>query len=266
MESLLDLNTFTTTNSSVYLIDENLCLKDSVEILNHNFQNWQSQINSIDNTLNDVSGAIDAILQESQEWTRLLNILDVLNTSIPEAFATVENIVLKPISITYPVFIPVTEWTTKIKIHYFYSNAVNWLNLNFPVEDFSQNQIIKLNFLFQETKNFRVSYEASYLEPCIATPLNSIECTGTPVGLYVGCNHYGGLAGTGACTNAYEPTGPQAHFCTSEYIAVAPSNNCWSTDPFILTTEYSYYGTEVITSKSITVEFILQGDMWALKQ
>ena len=265
---LLNLNTLTQANSSVYLIDENLCLADSVQILNHNFKIWQQQIDEFDSKISLAFNAIGEILNESTEWATFLTLLDSMQDSMENSFKVVDTINKgrKPISRTYPVHVPRTEWTPPIKKYYFYNSAIGWLNNWFPLANFPLSQIIKVNFLFQQTKDFRVSYEANYLENCIATPTNSIECAQGP-GLYVGCNHYGGLAGESqSCTNAYEPGGASAHYCTSEYISVAPNNNCWSTDPFLLTTEYSYYGTEVITTKMVIVEFILQETGWELQK
>lgn len=263
----LNLNTFTETNSSIYLIDENLCLKDSVDILNHNFKNWQDQIDLISDKIENSFAYVRYLIEDSAQWATFLSMMDTFKDVLPNAFKVVKDMQnwQKPISLNYPVLLPIEEWSTTAKKNYFYDTIIVWLNDNLNDSQLTYGQIIKINFLFQQTKDFRVHYEATYLENCIASPLNQITCDNGP-GLYVGCNHYGGLAGeANTCTNAYEPTGPQTHFCTSEYIAVAPSNNCWSTDPFILTTEYSYYGTEVITSKQVVVEFILkEGEGWAL--
>ena len=269
---LLNLNTFTETNSSIYLIDENLCLKDSVEILNHNFANWQKQINEIDSKLSLVQDSIPFVLEQAEEWANFLNLLDSLESSLTTSFDVVDSIENwnVDISFTYPVILPLEEWGVATDVAsiprklFFYQNAISWLNTSLDKTKFRINQIIRLNFIFQITKDFRVHYSADYLENCIATPLNTISCSNGP-SLYVGCNHYGGLAGESpSCTNAYEPSGPQSHYCTSEYIAVSPANNCWATDPFTLTTEYSYYDTETITSKLVTVRFILKQNSWEL--
>ena len=80
----------------------------------------------------------------------------------------------------------------------------NWLDVNFNPVYYIDDQIVNVLIYLNQETTFSFKFNRSFYEPC--TPNGgggNISCSGCPKP-HRGCNHHGGQAGFGPCTNAYD--------------------------------------------------------------
>jgi hypothetical protein len=194
------------TCSNIFLLDERLCLDVSLDVINFNFNQLQSNLNVINNYGQQWNNLFTVFANNSSRWFTSSTNVYSLSSKWVNTYQTINSLSAtwcKEFSLYYPTILEINSWYA-LNTNAKNSIATNWLNLNFPASSFPKNQIISFYINLYQQKPFTFSFMRSLYEPC--TPNGggaSVSCGQCPTPSR-GCNHHGGRAGYGPCTNAYD--------------------------------------------------------------
>jgi hypothetical protein len=204
-----DLNTlFNKTDktcSNVFLIDETLCLLNSLKVINSNVSNLSSAMNAIQNTANYLNSVYTLFASSSASWLKANNNIKNNSQKWNNDYSLVSNLSStwdNEFVLYYTTMFEIQDWNTN-GTTYSNNDILNWLNVNFPTSDFANGQIISLyvnlyeNFSFDMTK-FSVSYYHNCRVPARSFTIQCQPCTLPSRG----CNQKLGK-GRSSCFNAY---------------------------------------------------------------
>ena len=173
--------------NNIFLIDERLCLSDSIGLINSNFLNLSASINQLLPYVNQFNTLYTNFAANSANWN-----LGASNTSkgknkYNSFFSTINTLSAswnKPFAVVYPYINLLNNWDTNVAG---YRNIVkNWLIINYKPSNYVANQVIYVNVNLYKIDTFNYSFSNSFYEDCkIAIP-----------GTRVCCNGAGGNAGT----------------------------------------------------------------------
>jgi hypothetical protein len=165
--------------SSIYLIDENLCLSDSLKVLNINFFNLQTQLQVIFEYSEYFKEFYNLFTSNSSFYFDVLTNLNQFSALWDSSFETISRNYNKfseiPIYLIFPALIEFNDWygesNNSVK-----SKIISWLNLNFPATEYPLNQ--KLNISLNLTKNhdYMFNFQKSYYENCSMFQIKSEQC------------------------------------------------------------------------------------------
>lgn len=259
MSSIVNIPFKTDSSCSVvYLIDENLCLKDSLEIYNHNIQALSASLLTLEGHANRWNQIYSTFIASSGNW--LTTASDILQYSSKwnSTFSTVSSLSAnwtKPFSVYFPEVLDYSLWygansTQGVGFADVYKNKIllDWLNKNFPPQKYLNGLIINLFVHLNYAKPFNYNFKKLFYEPCSASGGKSVECTQAPMNLSRGCNHHGGRAGYRACDNAFS-------YCTRGNYNVRPFQvNCkgYSEKPDSGSKDLPPYGKTLIISHNFS--------------
>jgi hypothetical protein len=210
--------------SNAFLIDENLCLSNSLNIINNNTITLSSALHELENIahyLNTVytlftinSGgwlqASSNVEKNKDKWNNIYNIVNSTSANWANEF-----------SIFYTTIYEINDWNSN-KSDYINSYINDWININFPASDYSDNQIISIYVNLYQDYYFMLGtgFSAEFYHACVPkikqgdgsvidSFTKTVKCDGTTCGGRPsrGCNHHGGKAGNGPCDNAYDHCG-----------------------------------------------------------
>jgi hypothetical protein len=212
--------------SNIFLIDENLCLANSYQIINYNIQNLSSALISLQPTINYFNQEYTYFTQNSAKFIELNSNLKSKTEKLNNAYTlTINNSSSfnKPISIFYETPINISEWNSNISSNslYYQNLFKSWLDLYYPTVNFPNNQRITLNinlYLEQDFNlannqnsgdpssiNTNLGFYRQYTEECkpqTGAPI-TVSCGNSPCALpNRGCNHHS--KNQSYCFNAYE--------------------------------------------------------------
>lgn len=206
-----DINTlFNKTDqicSNVFLIDETLCLLNSLKLINSNVSNLSSAINTIQNTANYLNDVYTLFASNSASWLEANGNIKNNHQKWNNDYSLVSNLSStwdNEFVLYYTTMFEIQDWNTNAAT---YSNngILNWLNVNFPTSDFANGQIISLyvnlyeNFSFDMTK-----FSTSYYHDCrVPARSMTIACSPCPKPSR-GCNRHKRRQ---SCINAYDECG-----------------------------------------------------------
>jgi hypothetical protein len=198
----------------VYLIDENLCLKDSLEIYNYNVQSLSATLLTLEGHAARWNQIYSFFVKSSSDWFYATSNIAQFQPNWDSAYTTVTTLSAKwhkPFSIYYPEVLDYTLWygssnNQQLGTEETYKTTIltNWLNKNFAVQNYIQNLEIDLFVYLNYAKEFNYRFYKAFYEPCTPAGGQTVECPSCPLTLNRGCNHHGGRAGHGACDNAYK--------------------------------------------------------------
>jgi hypothetical protein len=132
----------------------------------------------------------------------------------------------------------------------------NWLDVNFNPVYYTDDQVVNVLIYLNQEKTFSFKFNRSFYEPC--TPNGggaSLSCNSCPRPHH-GCNHHGGAAGYGPCTNAYDDCSLIGS--TGSALAVA----CQGGGSKQLTVGLNRTGTEKTTCRTINMNFKNINNVW----
>ena len=275
---MADVNTIfnktTPTCSNAFLIDQTFCLSNSLQYINSNFNTLSSAIESIEDSgdyFNSVYtvfansssawlGAFNNVKTYASRWNNDYNLVNSLSSGWANEFA-----------IYYNKMYEIQDWI-QTSATYISHDVINWINLNFPVNNFAPQQVISVYVNVYENFEFDLTdFQAYYYNDC---HLTGAGASGTATGCTTdcpvpggsnNCNHHGGAAGYGNCDNYLlhcgTSTAPQTktYQCTPDSGAgtiIIPANK----------TPYSQIETDTFTARAIKLRYYIPTgtQTWAL--
>jgi hypothetical protein len=203
---MITFEKITPTCSNVYLIDQRYCLKDSLDIINYNFLTLSESISSLYIQQNNWYDIYTLVSQYSARWLTTASNVKQFSAAWIDLSTTVSKLSSswnKHIQLYYPQMIDFTVWYSKTSIQQI-SLIKNWLDVNFNPIYYTDDQMVNVLIYLNQETSFSFKFNRSLYEPCIPNGGGgSLSCSGCPKPSR-GCNHHGGLAGYGPCTNAYD--------------------------------------------------------------
>jgi hypothetical protein len=174
IEKIEDFKKIQQNCSNIFLIDENLCLGNSYEVINHNFQTLSSALSSFETDIKYFNKMFTYFAANSSKYIEINNNLKEKTNTLNDLYTLVVSNSAswtKTISIFYNELISVSEWDLN-KNSYPQTKFLNWINKNFPPINFNKNQTLVLyvnlyeNLSFRFDKGFRLEYyEQCYIPP-----------------------------------------------------------------------------------------------------
>ena len=174
----MDIEKINKTCSNIFLIDERICLDDSLFIINTNFSNISSQITNLNNFYNVFENFYTLFETHSSKYFNTLSYLNQFSAKWDNAF---EHIMkhkdawnASPIFLLYPNLVEFNDW-------YSYNesvidNVIHWLELYFPPTEYAENQSIKISVNLIKDEIFNYNFKKSYDEKCTVYNSNSKTC------------------------------------------------------------------------------------------
>ena len=229
MTSLETLSTEATQNCSlIYLIDENLCLGHSYDVMNTNFDSISASQDDLTIYADKWYALYTEFATNSAKWLSALYNISTLSAQWESAYATKQSYKKYwdlPIYLVYPDFV---EFTT------YYSNSASyetlfdkWITRNFPPDQYIMDQKIDISINLYTVKDFSYSFIRNYTENCTPATGDSattICCNGCGKGNSGLCNHYWGGDGTAA-----NHTGHSCHWvCDDGACGITVDRRCAS--------------------------------------
>jgi hypothetical protein len=174
IEKIEDFKKIQQNCSNIFLIDENLCLGNSYEVINHNFQTLSSALSSFETDIKYFNKMFTYFAANSSKYIEINNNLKEKTNKLNDLYTLVVSNSAswtKTISVFYNELISVSEWDLN-KNSYPQTKFLNWINKNFPPINFNKNQTLVLyvnlyeNLSFRFDKGFRLEYyEQCYIPP-----------------------------------------------------------------------------------------------------
>lgn len=193
---------------NAFLIDEKLCLSDSFDILNYNFNSLSAAIDQLTVYADQMNHLYNLFTANSANWnTGAVNtnensaFYDSMYTNLTELSSTYN----KEFTVFYPYMVEIYDWYDNTSD---YENDIkDWLNVNFPTNDFAENQFLNVYVNLYQVDTFTFSFSGQYNERCIiAAPPVQVCCSGGSCpSLNRGCNYKHN--GQKRCGNAYDVCG-----------------------------------------------------------
>lgn len=242
--------------SLIYLLDENLCLKDSLDVINYNVTSLSGSLFELETYANKWNQAYTTFTANSATWLIISSHLQSYNKLWNSAHTTVQTLSSnwgKEFTLFYPTVIELDDWYAQTP---YYTNTVlgNWLSTNFPARNHLPNQIVLIQTSLSHQQPFSFNFSKSYIETC--GPQGGVTVTCQPCGLpNRGCNHHGGRAGFGPCTNAYT-------HCGQDVQAFLANFSCGSTGGRTLTLSKDMNSTDTSIVRIVTTKYQNINNTW----
>jgi hypothetical protein len=214
----------TPTCSNIFLIDENLCVGNSLNTINHNVASLSSALVFLENYQNNWFSLYSTFQTYSAIWVDTVTNVQNFSANWVSTSNTVVSLSSTwnvPFTVFYPTILPLSAWG----VNQTYNSGFikTWLTNNFSPLVYNLNQVINVTVYLNQILITPVVFNKSYAETCIPNCKGlEIDCkAGSCPPLYYGCNHHGGQAGSGACNNGYSyctqtsNTPPQKLSCTA---------------------------------------------------
>ncbi len=206
----MDINLLKTDQicSNAFLVDEKLCLSDSFDILNYNFNSLSAAIDQLTIYADQMNHLYSIFTANSGSWnTGAVNtnensrFYDSMYSNLTELSSTYN----KEFAVFYPYMVEIEDWYDNEQD---YQDDINdWLNLNFPTNDFAENQFVNVYVNLYQVDTFTFSFSGQYNERCIvkAPPVRVCCSGGSCPKKNRGCNYTHN--GQKRCGNAYDVCG-----------------------------------------------------------
>jgi hypothetical protein len=164
--------------SNIFLLDENLCLGNSYDVINHNIISLSSNINNLQSMIDYFNSYYTYFTQNSSNYLEINKNINDGYDNYNNLYSYVYNLSsqwTRPIGIYYNKLLSVSDWNlNKLGLGQDYprNKLLIWLNQNYPTNKFSKNQTIVLYVtLFQSTPfRFDAGFTKSFYEKCYVAP------------------------------------------------------------------------------------------------
>jgi hypothetical protein len=194
--------------SNAFLVDEKLCLSDSINILNYNFNTLSASIDQLTIYADQMNNLYNLFTANSANWnTGSVNTnentdyYDSMYANLTELSATYN----KEFAVFYPYMIEIQDWYDNVSDYE--TDITAWLDLNFSPTGFAENQFINVYVNLYQVDTFTFSFSGQYNERCvIKSPPVQVCCSGGSCpSKNQGCNYT--WNGQKRCGNAYAVCG-----------------------------------------------------------
>ncbi len=234
------------TCGDIDLIDENLCVGNSLSIINSNVVSLSSRLNNLLTDVNKWNSVYTLFNQSSSAmFSTVLNIKKI-NESYQSHVSVVQSLSAnwnKEFSVYYPKIINMASTiagSNQVTPGDWYTDAnniqsgnltklQNWMKINFPPSEYIEGQIVNLFVSLYETIYFNFYFYRNYYEYCVPNKIvgynntdgAAVSCNGCGADpRQAGCNHHNNNDGTGDwCGNPYD-------HCGHSYTKDVQKGNC----------------------------------------
>jgi hypothetical protein len=249
--------------SIIHLIDEDLCLDKSVDVINYNVEALSYSLSSLEEKAINWNALYSLFSSNSAAWLSVTSNLKNFGERWNTAHNTVKQLSSNwsmEFSLVFPTVISFDDWYTNS--NYINLSIPNWLNANFISSNYTEGQTVSVYVNLFKDYNFSYTFARKLEEPCTPTgggaTINCINCRDYGVGIPSrGCNHHGGAAGWGPCDNAYE----HCTYTTPTLYASAP---CSSSGAKTLSISYSLTGADSTTARIVRQRYKNTNNSWNL--
>jgi hypothetical protein len=269
---------------NIELIDSNICLSDSLPIINSNVENLSSGLNDLNRDIQSWDNTLSLFYANSASMiTTMLNIKSI-NDAYASPYTTVKLLSSqwssKQFSVYYPTMYELTAFVNSESTYL--SEVLSWLNFNFPVNSFAEGQVINIHISLYYISNFVFSFQGNYQENCSPTQHSdaTISCNGCGGdNRSAGCNH--DVGGRRVCDNPYS-------YCNSRTTQDSETYTCkgnivstrtWTTlnspnntsQPVIspsagnLNINYKQNGEDRFTARVVSYTYKKQNSNWSIQ-
>jgi hypothetical protein len=213
---MIELNKIDENCSNVYLIDENTCYGDSLNVINTNVATLTSNLNGLAAQTVRFNNLFTLLSNNSAAIINTIYNVKTINEVYQSPYSTVKQLSsnwFQPFSLYYPKIIEINSWynpTNTVGITDIPITSVtttqqktltSWLETNFPHNNFAKNQIVYVFVNFYENFKFYYEFNKTYFEDCrpnLGTTI-SVSCVGCADDRgFAQCN----ITGQG-CSNAW---------------------------------------------------------------
>lgn len=157
--------------SNVYLLDETLCLLTSLGVINSNFQSLSSAILEIDKVTSHLNQVYTIFQSYSSDWVNTFENLNNYSNQWITNYDLVNQLSsfwVDEFGIYFTKMYEINDWKTKTP-HYSSVDILNWLDVNFPVNEYPEEQTIRVFVHLYEDFNFDITnYKVMYYHDCHA--------------------------------------------------------------------------------------------------
>jgi hypothetical protein len=246
------------TCSNSYLIDERLCLSETLDVINYNTASLSAAIFNIGRYDTTWKNLYTILNTNSAKWIRTATNVQQFSAkwvSMSTTVKTLSSTWQKEFTVYYPNILDIVYWNG-LSTSAQNQTLVSWLNTNFSPYKNNLNQIVSVVLYLNQQYNFSFNFNRSYLESCIPNGGGAVvSCTGCSKP-YQMCNHHGGKAGYGPCTNLFDA-------CTVVRQNTDPAAiSCVGTGSKFLTIGLNRSATEINTARTVRVKFQNINRVW----
>jgi len=241
-----------TTDScgNIFLVDERLCLSDSFSLINNNCISLSAKINELNDIANEFNSMYTYFAQNSAKWNLGATNANEYGPTYNRTYSTINRtsaVWVKEFAVTYPYILEINDWYANLNDYK--TDIQNWLTVNFPPQDYSDNQKIFAYLNLYQVDTFTFNFSGNYYERCyISTPPFQICCQGSSCGdLQAGCN-----VGKGKQHHCFNPYAQ----CSKSYRDACATGTCKSTGQknlqlLYITSSYS----DTYTARCVLLKF-----------
>lgn len=249
----LEFDKIEETCGNVYLIDENLCLSNSYQIINKNFATLSASLVNLDLYGNDFNILYANFASNSAKWITSINNWETLSARWISAETTVRQLSSNwqtPVNLVYNKIIDLQTYYGNENSYK--TTILNWLTVNF-IKYFPENQIINVNVYLSNPTFFTWLYVREYYENCV--PPNTASVGNCSVSLPPHpCNEVtvsGVVQAGGGCTNA-------TAYCTQQSTTITGLDNirCPTFGAQSISFNIPYSTTDLSLTRVISIKYI----------
>jgi hypothetical protein len=253
--------TFTKTDktcSNSYLIDETLCLSNTLEVINYNTVSLSAAIFNIGKYDQTWKGLYTIFTTYSSKWIKTATNIQQFSANWLSMATTVNSLSStwqREFTVYYPQMLDINNWNG-LSTNNQNQILTSWLNNNFSPYKNNPNQLISVVVYLNQQYPFAFTFNRSYKENCIPNGGGaSVSCSGCPKP-YQGCNHHGGAAGVGPCTNLFDAC------YVSRTQSIPDPVSCVGSGGKFLNIGLSRQATEINTARVIKLKFQNINRVW----
>jgi hypothetical protein len=271
------------TCSSIQLIDSNVCLGDSLPIINKNITSLKTNLKDLGVHLTEWDNILTSFYPISSIMLQTMYNIQNINNTFLSPYTVIQTLSAnwgnKQFSLYYPKIYEITNFYNNTTT---YNNEIiNWLNDNFPASSFVEGQIINVFINLNYTNVFTFKYEAAYYENCSPTSHSdaTISCEGGGNDTRsAGCNHV--VNGHKVCDNPYKYCTVTKTKDTETYSCQGKNNGTyvWSSDsePYKagephnigssgnLSIHYTQNGNDKFIARVVSYTYVVVNSTWTL--
>lgn len=241
---------------NVFLIDENLCLDKSYDIITHNFETQFDNLFSLNGTSESFNSLYSNFSRNSASWITAIDNFQTLSAIWFSAETTTKNLSAnwqKEIHLIYNKIIQLEDYYSPVAMQTYKNQIKDWISTNFN-QHIPNGQIINIDVYLHTTETFTWDYYRQYYENCVP-PNSIIPTTGCRCSRpNFSCNKVhvnGAIQNGGQCMNA-------AQFCGHQRsVPVGRDNvNCPNREAKYVELEYNKTSFDKSLARVITIRYI----------
>ena len=215
---MINFQKITPTCSNVYLIDQNLCVGNTLDTINYNFSSINASIFALEEYNQLWYGLYTIFTAYSSRWIRTSTNIQTFSAKWIDTSTTVKNLSSgwsKPFTLYHTTMKDISAWYG-MSLNDRNAYGKSFVDINFDAKKYPENQIIDLVIYLNQNLPFTFSYDRKYTE----------SCTPNGGGLNLSCSSCG-LPNHG-CNRHHGKGKKKVNYCFNAYTACSRSNTAAS--------------------------------------